>query len=135
MGGAKLQSGAISYYGGCSFPSLIFPVHRRPLLCPESYVLEPNMAAQKLPYLETLSCLQVVATFGNIEICQNWQSQSIQEWKTTQQIKNFQNRKLPFCQNWQKEQMWKLLMHHFWVTTKFPKVELPKKTPHNTPCA
>ena len=28
-------------------------------------------------------------------------------------------------------------MHHFWkhcVTTKFPKVDLPKKTPHNTPC-
>ena len=28
------------------------------------------LAAQKLPNLETLSCLQVVATFGNIEICQ-----------------------------------------------------------------
>ena len=39
------------------------------------------LAAQKLPNLETLSCLQVVATFGNIEICQNWQTQSFQEWK------------------------------------------------------
>ena len=39
------------------------------------------LAAQKLPNLETLSCLQVVATFGNIEVCQNWQPQSFQEWK------------------------------------------------------
>ena len=30
---SKLQSDAISYYGGCSFPSLILPVHIRPLLC------------------------------------------------------------------------------------------------------
>ena len=92
------------------------------------------LAAQKLPNLETLSCMQVVATFGNIEVCNH----KFPRVETTQPIKNFQNRKLPICQNWQREvsQMWKLLMHHFWkhcVTTKFPKVELPKRTMHNTP--
>ena len=50
------------------------------------------LAAQKLPNLETLSCLQVVATFGNIEVCQNWQPQSFQEWKLLKisKIGNFQ---------------------------------------------
>ena len=57
------------------------------------------LAAQKLPNLETLSCLQVVATFGNIEVRQNWQPQSFQEWKLLNKSKiskigNFQFAKI-----------------------------------------
>ena len=68
------------------------------------------LAAQKLPNLETSSCLQVVAPFGNIEVYQNWQPQSFQEWKLLNKSKiskigNFlfarigKNRKFTKCGN------------------------------------
>ena len=54
------------------------------------------LATQKLPNLETLSCLQVVATFENIEVCQNWQPQSFQECNKSKisKIGNFQFAKI-----------------------------------------
>ena len=55
--------------------------------------------SSKVAKFGTLSCLQVVATFGNIEICQNWQPQSFQEWKLLNKSKiskigNFQFAKI-----------------------------------------